>query len=468
MNRVYMYYYSYGYLYHIKGMVDSEAVKDLWDSYYQILKLYNDQMLSADLHKLEIRSMFTAFEALTPDELLGFLSSLSLMYTSGNGAFPMLGHTVKGSEDETEMVYNVFSYILSNHYASYLTETNKTLFNDLLSAMESFTLIGYKDGAREEFNTKMEALSQKIAALTGDDATNFQEYFSTSYNKYFELYELTSGKVSVTLTDEEAKLVEEYIDTLEKYFVIYGSIYSIIQSGYTVADEAYPVLYALYARVSELRNTLLATLSEDALLTMYTTEYEISGLKYTLENAYHLADSVTTSVLTSMSAIVYPGDGTAKYATYWDLYVEYGMQEFLSETAFVLYYAYFDDGEAVDHADFLAFMTAMREFDTFKTSIIVLLNIDDTFYKAMDRYEKTVLTENGAAAMTALITAARAYTTYTLGSTEENLNAFTSAVDALRTAYEKVADADKAYLDSLYTYYIGLADALKAPAEEVA
>lgn len=468
MNRIYMYYYSYGYLYHIKGMVDSEAVRDLWAKYYDLLKLYNDQTLSADLNKAEIRAMFNAFEALTPNELLGFLSSLSLMYTSGNGVYPTLGHTIKNSENDTESVFNVFSYILSNHYASYLTDTNKVLFNDLLSAMESFTLIGYKEGAREEFNAKMEALSQKIAALTGDDAANFAQYFSNSYNKYFELYELTSAKVTVTLTDEETKLVEEYIDTLEKYFVVYGSIYSIIQNGYTVADEVYPVLYALYARVSELRNTLLATLGEDALLTMYTTEYDISGLKYTLEQAYYLADLVTTSALTSMSAVVYPGDGTVKYTTYWDLYADYGMQEFLSDAAFVLYYAYFDDGEAVEHADFLAVMTRMREFDTFKESIIVLLNIDDTFYKALNRYEATVLTENGVAALTAIINAARAYTTYTLSNTAETLAAFLSAVDAISSEYEKIADADKAYLEGLYTYYVGLADSLRAPAEEAA
>lgn len=468
MNTVYMYSYSYGYLYHTKGMIDSEAFHTLWEKYYEVLKLYNSKTLSAELNKVEIRAMFDAFEALKPEELRGFLSSLSLMYTSGKGAYPMLGHTAaKEGEDATEMVYSVFAYILSNYYESYLTETNKDLFNELLYAMESFALIGYKDGATAEFNAKMEALSQKISALTGNDKANFEEYFGESYSKYLKLYELSSGKTSVTLTDEETKLIGEYVKTLEKYFAVYGSIYSIIQNGYTVAEEAYPVLYALYARASELRAELLGMMSEEALPTVYTTEYEISGVKYTLENAYYLADSVTTSVLTGVSAIVSNNDGTARYTTYWELYTSDGMQKLLSDAAYVLYYSFFDDGEPVNHADFIAFMTDMRDFDVFKTSIITLLNIDDTFYKAMERYYKANLTEAGAAECGEIIAAARAYTNYTISKTAENLAAFLSSVETLKTGYESISDADKAQLNELYNYYVGLAETLSGADETV-
>ncbi len=469
MNRVYMYSYSYGYLHHTKGMIDSDAFHNLWSKYYEVLKLYDGKMLSAELNKTEICNMFNAFEALTPDELLGFLSSLGFMYTSGNGQYPMLGYTLmSGEEEEREVVYTIFAYIISNHYASYLTETNKVLFNDLLSAMESFALIGYKDDARAEFNAKMAALSEKISHLVGNDEANFLEYFSTSYNKYLALYELTSEKTSVTLSEEEQKLVDEYIDVLEKYFVVYGSIYSIIQNGYIVADEAYPVLYALYARVSELRSTLLETLGEDAFLTIYTTEYDIGGLKYTLESAYHRVDSVTTSLLTSMSAIVSSGDGKARYETYWELYNGNGIKELLSDMVYVLYYSYFDDGEAVAHADFLGFMTEMREFNTLKMSIVVLLNIDDTFYKSMSRYYETVLTEGGVTVCADLIAAARAYTAYMLGNTAENLTAFVDAVEKLELDYAQASDADKTYLNDLYTYYVELADSLQSTDEEVA
>lgn len=467
MNRVYMYSYSYGYLQLIKGMVDSDAFHNLWNKYYEVLKLYTGNTLSADLNKTEIRAMFNAFEALTPDELLGFLSSLGFMYTSGNGQYPMLGYAVTG-EEETKGVYTVFAYILCNYYASYLTDTNKVLFNDLLSAMESFSLIGYKDGARAEFNDKMAALSQKISALTGDDEANFSTYFGTLYNKYLALYNLTSEQTNVTLTEDEQKLVDEYIDILEKYFVVYGSIYSIIQSGYTVADEAYPVLYALYARASELRENLLKTLGEKAFLTIYTTEYEIGNLKYTLEGAYFRVDSVTTSVLTSMSAIVSSGDGKARYETYWALYNDNGVKELLSKYVYVLYYSFFDDGKALEPADFVAFMTEMREFTVFKTSVVVLLNIDDTFYKAMNRYYATVLTEGGVTACDDITKAAKAYANYTLSSTEENLALFVEAVEKLELDYTSTSDADKEYLNALYTYYVELAESLQSTDEAAA
>ncbi len=468
MNRVYMYSYSYGYLSHVDGMIDSDAFHNLWKQYYEVLKLYNNKTLSAELNKIEIRAMFNAFEALTPDELLGFLSSLGFMYTSGNGQYPMLGYTITSGEEETEVVYTVFAYILSNYYASYLTDTNKVLFNDLLSAMESFTLIGYKDGARAEFNDKMAALSQKISLLAGDDQKNFEDYFSTCYNKYFALYELTSEKTTVALSEAEQKLVDEYIDVLEKYFVVYGSIYSVIQNGYTVAEEAYPVLYALYARASELRSTLLETLRDEAYLTIYTTEYDIGTLKYTLEGAYYRADSVTTSVLASLSAIVSNGDGTVRYETYWALYNDNEIKELLSDMVYVLYYSFFDDGEAVTHADILAFMQEMREFDTFKTSIIVLLDIDDTFYKAMNRYYETVLTEGGVTIVTDIIKVAQAHSAYSLSKTEENLSSFVDAVENLKLTYEDVTDADKVYLNDMYNYYVEFANSLQSNSGEAA
>ena len=325
-----------------------------------------------------------------------------------------------------------------------------------------------KDGARAEFNAKMEALVAKISALTGDDQANFQEYFSTLYNKYLAIYELTSEQKTVTLSEAEQKLVDEYIDILEKYFAVYGSMYYLLQSGYEVPDELYPVLYAFYARASELRSALKATLSEDALLTMYTTEYDIGSLKYTLEGAYYRMDSVTTSVLTSMSAVVSNGDGTVRYATYWELYNSNGIKEFLSDNVYVLYYSYFDEGKAVEHADFLAIMAEMREFDTLKMSIVTLFNIDDTFYRAMNRYYETVLEADGVTAVGKIVAAARAYTTYSVSNTEENLSAFVNAVEELKLAYEAVSNADKAYLNDLYTYYVGLAESLQSNGGEAA
>ncbi|MBQ9710245.1 MAG: bacterial Ig-like domain-containing protein [Clostridia bacterium] len=466
MNRIYLYTYSYGYLYHTKAMVDSEAYHELWNKYYELLKLYNDQTLSAETHKAEICAMFDAFEALTPTELLGFLSSMSLMYTNGNGKFPMLGYAEATEEDEKNLVYNIFSLIVSNHYSSYLTETNKPLFNDLLSAMESFALINYKNGALEEFNAKMDALSKSIALLEGEDKTNFEEYFTTSYSKYYAIYEITSDKKTVELTEEETKIVNEYLTTINQFFTVYANVYTIIQNGYTVSDDVYPILYALYAHASELRGAILNGGNDAAILSMYATEYEINKLNYSLEKAYYLLDSITTSVLTSMSAIVSNADGTATYATYWDLYKSNGIEKLLSDNAYIFYSAYFTDGKAVEHKDLLAFMNEMRGFDTMKASIVVLLNIDDTFYKALSAYYKNVLTEEGLAVNSELIAAAQAYTTYSISKTEENLVAFTSAMEALKPNYEKLTEADKAYLKDTYDCYAGLLETLKDTAGE--
>jgi hypothetical protein len=306
----------------------------------------------------------------------------------------------------------------------------------------------------------MGALAGKIGQPAGADKTNFEDYFSASYYKYYGMYEITSGKDTVELTDTEKSLVDEYVATLRQYFVVYGNIYQIIQSGYTVNDDVYPILYGLYAKASEIRATLTAQGNDVTGLYMYTVEHEFGNLKYTLEKAYYVADSVTTSLLTSMSAIITQDNGALRYTTYWEIYKNEAVESFLPKYAYLLYSAYFEDGKEVGQPDLNAAMDDMRKFTNYETSIIVLLNIDDTVYKSMSTYYKTVLTENGLAVSDKLITAAKAYTTYSLGANDENLAAFASAMENLKADYDALSDEDKAYLSGMYSYYSGLLDSL--------
>jgi len=468
MNRTYMYTYSYGYLALTNAMIDSEAYHELWEKYYDVLKFYYADNLSYEANKAELMAMFNAFEDLTPTELLGFLSSLNLMYTNAKGQYPMLGHT-KPEGDEKGKVYNVFSYILSNGYSKYFNENNAVLFNDLLSAMESFVLIGYKDNALEKFNEKMAALSEAVEALSETDRANFMEYCGKSYDKYFSLYELTSGKVKVELTDEEKALFDELHTTVKQYFIVYANIYSIVQQGNKVSDDAYPILYALYARVSTIRNNILATARPEAILMLYTAEYDINTVMYSLEKAYYLADNITSSLLTSMTAMVSKGDGTVSYTTYWDLYTAYGFDKFLSDMCDILYASYFTDGKTIDHAMLLSAMAKYREFTTFETSIFTLMNIDDTFYRSLNVYYKSVLTEGGLEFSQSLVEAERAYLLYTLStSNEENRTAFITAMEAVISDYENLSAEDKAYLDDMYNYYVKILEDVKKDTEAVA
>ena len=475
MNHVYMYAYSYGYLYYTKAMIDSDNYHTLWKNYYTLLKLYNAQKLNAETHKNELLALYQSFENLSPDELLGFLSSISLMYTSGNGKYPMLGYTSSTEEGEQELVYNLFSLLLSNYYASYMTEGNQLLFNELLSAMESFILVGYKEGALNEFNTKMAALKAKIDLLEGDEKANFEEYFDDLYNNYLAIYKVTSKEATADFTEAEAKLVDEFMDVSKKFITVYSSIYNLIQQGYTVSADAYPIMYALYARASELRDTILASANEATILAMYTKEYEVGTLKYTPEQIYYLIDTLTVSVLAGQSAIV-KVDGKNQYQTYWDLYVNFNLETILSDMADVLYSAYFTDGKAIDHATLVAFMKQMREFNTMNTSIFNLLSIDSTFYRALVNFykstpegsETTVLTEAGIAVSEKLVALAKAYTAYSLSATTENRTALLIAMVAVEEDYAALSDADKAYLSDMYDYYAARVAEVKNSTEQEA
>ena len=263
------------------------------------------------------------------------------------------------------------------------------------------------------------------------------------------------------------------MNTARKFIAVYSAIYQTIQQGYNVSADVYPIMYALYARASELRDTILASANEATILAMYTKEYEIGTLKYTPEQTYHLLDTLTVSVLAGQSAIVNV-EGKSTYQTYWDLYVNFGLETILSDMADVLYSAYFTDGKAPDHATLVAFMKQMREFNTMNTSIFHLLSIDDTFYRALVNFykstpegsETTVLTEAGIAVSEKLVALANAYTAYSLSATAENRTALLIAMVAVEEDYAALSDADKAYLSDMYDYYAARVAEVKNSTEQ--
>jgi len=108
-------------------------------------------------------------------------------------------------------------------------------------------------------------------------------------------------------------------------------------------------------------------------------------------------------------------------------------------------------------------MTEMRGHETLKMSIITLMNIDDTVYRALSVYYKTVLTDAGLAVNQNLIIAEMAYKGYYISNktNEDYRTAFITAMEALKTEYEALSDADKAYLSDMYNYYAGLLEEVK-------
>lgn len=459
INRRYMYTYTAGYLYHTKAMIDSAAYHQLWSSYYTVLKAYADGKLSATEDKEEIVAMYRAFEELGPSELLGFLSSMNLLYTSAKGAVYTLSY-------DNETVYNTFTLVLRDYYLTYLNEANKPLFANLLLAMENHALINYKDNARTEFNTIMQKLIADYNALSDADKANFNEYMGVGYNNYLAIYNMTAGGSTPKVTDAEKALLDEMNKTLGRYAKVYQHMLSLLQNEQEVSPDLYAVLHSQYAYALVLRNAILTTGSPDAIMAYYTQTYSLFEGTFTLEQAFHEADQISTSVMIGQNATLTDADGGVYQVTAWNLFADYGMAGTLAQMSEILYYAHFGDGMTLNKDNVVSVMGNVRGLNKLQNSIMSFFSADVAYYKALNTYFASVLSEGAVKADVAgmLMNAEKAYVAYVLNSENtEARDSFLALMEQLKAVFETLTAEDKTYLGEAYNHYLGLYETLKAP-----
>lgn len=460
INRRFMYTPSYGYLYHIKGMNDSEAFHTLWARYYTVLKAAMSNSLSVSESKTDICAMFDAFQALSPSELLGFLSSMNLMYTATKGVLPMLQYS-------EEAVYNIFMLVMRDYYSTYMNERTEPLFQKLLLAMENFALVGYKEGALEEFQTLMQEIESAFIQLSDTDKANFNKYAGISYNKYLTLYKAVKGESMLVLSAEETALLADLKLSIEQYYTAYTYMYNLAQESEKLTPDLYAVLYALYTKASGLYHTVLSTVGADALTSLYTVSYEILDGTHTLDKAFFIIDTTTTSMLSGQNATVTDDEGNVTPVTYWDLLANYGLDKVLTDMTDILYYAYFNKEAVPAKSYVLALMESVRALTPFQQSIFTFLSIETAYHNALNTYFEATLTKPEVAST--LIEAEKAYTAYTLDSENaEKRTGFITLMEQLATAYAALSDEDKSYLDGMYQYYLAAYEKLTATTQQAA
>lgn len=455
-----MYTYTAGYLYHARAMVDSQAFQELWSNYYEVLKLYyaGEDKLSAKEHKAQITAMFDSFEKLTPSELMGFLSSLNLLYSSAKGEVPTLGYA-------NNTAYNVFSLILGNYYRTYFTETNQPLFADLLLAMENFALINYKENALTIFNDTMKKLIADYNALSDADKANFDEYAGVSFAKYRDLYDLGAGNKTVQLTAEEKAMFNQLRAGLVKYLGMHKYMLEQAENWEEVPAGLYAVLHAQYANVMKIYNNIMKTASKDAIKALFAQPADLIDGKFTLAQAYYEVDYVSSAILLSQGATITMTDGTVAHVTGWDLFVGYEMTDLLADMSELLYSAHFGEGITMEKKDILSLITRVRGLSGLQASIFAFMGADVAYYDALDAYFTKVLSQTAVDAKVAekLFNAEKAYVAYSRDEEDvEARDSFLSLVEQVKAIYDTLSEEDKSYLSETYQYYLNIYNTLKA------
>jgi hypothetical protein len=452
--QTYLTTYQFGYLYHTKGMIDSLAYNTLWDQYYEILKLRATGKLSTADHKEQLKQMYNTFELLMPTELYGFLSSLNLMYNQTKGVLPMLSY-------KEDVAYNTFTVVLRDYYREYLSDANKSLFADLLLAMENFALIHYKENAREDFVALMQKVVAGYETLSAEDKANFDEYCGTGYQKYLAIYNLTTGKTTFEATAEENALFAALVTEIDRYVAVYNYIASLEE----VPESNYVVLHSIYAKATALYYTILSTSRNEALISLFTEVRAVMGGTYTLEKAYSIVDSTSTSLLIGKSATVKTGDGKVTYVTNWDLYASYGLSGIYAKMADLLYFAYGNKNAAPSAEQFASLMADIRALDNFDVKLFSFLGADAAYYTAATAYLQYLLESEavGKTLATNLMQAEIAYLNYRLDSSNAAHKAdFIALMEQIKTDYATLTEEHKAYLADMYNYYVGIYEELTA------
>lgn len=454
INQYYLTTYRFGYLYHTQGMVDSVAYNTLWKQYYEILKLRATSKLSSTDHKQQICEMYDTLELMMPTELYGFLSSLNLMYNQTKGVLSTLSYTEEGA-------FNTFTVILRDYYRDYLNEANHPLFADLLLAMENFALIHYKENARETFVELMEKVAAGYEALSAEDKANFDEYCGTGYQKYLAIYNLSTGKTTYTPTEEEGALLEALRVELNKY----AAVYTYIANQEEVSELQYIVLQSIYAKASAIYYNILSKTSNDAIISLFTETREVLGATYTLEKAYYIVDTLSTSLLAGKSATITANNGKVTYVTNWDLYANYGLAGIYAKMADLLYFVYGNKEVVPDAKEVASLMADVRKLEDFQIRLFSFLGADKAYFTATTVYLQYVLESETAGKTLAdnLIKAELAHINYRLSTDKDTHKAeFITAMNQVKADYATLTEEHKAYLAETYTYYMGIYDELTA------
>jgi hypothetical protein len=87
---------------------------------------------------------------------------------------------------------------------------------------------------------------------------------------------------------------------------------------------------------------------------------------------------------------------------------------------------------------------------------------DVYYYAGVTAFLKEALSDDGDALADKLVSIEKIYRNYLFSEKEEYMTSFKTSVEELKAAYASASDADKAYLDAMYTFYVSIYDALEA------
>lgn len=343
-----------GYFYHADALLDDPDYENLWSQYLAIIRHLEEDEGYEDTPEFDsaVDDLFTAFAALTPSRIAGFLNSVNPFLREGT---PILAF------DLSEGAYTLFAYCFGHRYADAMSSEEGTdaIFG-LLVAMETYARQFEMDELDGLFYTIMEQEIKYHDALEGSDKAFFEEHFESTYQKYKEIYEIDRN--STAYLGDWKTTFNELISTLESVYD--AGMYTFYFQQYGMDPSFQSAVFAAYERARGIVEYILEEAPEHVVESFYYDRYSIdlgggSVQEWTLDYAWYTARSYFVNL--------YDTFVIGNYYLY-DMYDELGLAPFLSAAYDVLYPAYCKMiGDTVEYEKdkVLAAMEAYRELDPF-------------------------------------------------------------------------------------------------------
>ena len=416
-----------GYLYHMGAGLDSEKVQEAWEKVMVILDIYvyRPETTFAEA-EAEFRAVLDVMMEMSPSDLYAFVSSMNFLYDSSRGTVMVL--------DCTTRIYNTMMNLLASFYYNTLPrETVFPCFQNLMIAMENYSLRGIKETALDEFKVAMENMMAAYEGLSKEDKAIFDNYLGEGYGRYLAIYSRLSANKPVELGQWEAKM-EELLWTMEKF----DETISFALSSTTSIEEksrTMPVVMALYEKALRL-HIELANAGGDVAQELFTRTYEIEGMELTLD--YYFSAVRNLFVKYMLSAGI--STDTGESYMLWDLYGQSAVRPVLAQMADLLLAE--REKRVYEGNDVYNIMLAFRSLTPADKNTFFILGVNQTYYAALERYfysKDASLTEM----VPSLLRAEIAYAVYQHNQTSENRANFIDEFANTMAAYEKLANKDQ-------------------------
>lgn len=465
-----------GYYYHANILAGTENFENLWESYLELYKLYRSGELVDSDGKFIIGDHGDKFDAvmanlvkLSPSELYGFLSSLNFLYGNTNDPDLVL------SKYNDESYLNVLTLLMHAYYTQELGSDVFPAFEKLMTAMESFALLGNKSTALADFKTAFADLNTLLADLSTEDRNKFDSHFDTAYKKYLEIYNVCTAADGIVLGANSEKLFENLADYINKIMELYEYIDGIEpneEGKKEIKSGTYALLFALYEKADAYYNEILKLGAADpALMALYTKEYTINEKALTLEKAHYLVGKRYAGYMTAIALTLTSEDGTSKSYPAYEIYLSTKLNSYLVVAADLLYAQYYNDFSGITKEYVLSVIDAFYATDMTSISFLRAFQGTDLHFNALSAYFAETLKEDAEtlALMNKLIEAAKLHLEYAMKTTDEDAkNQFLTAMDeaiALKAALTNTGNFDT-YLTKLYTEYLEAYNEIKNPPAE--